>query len=268
MTPAARRFDGKVALVTGGASGIGEATARRFGAEGAAVIVADIDGEGAERVARTIVSAGGLANAFVADISRPDDVEAMIRHAVEGFGRLDVLHNNATSGAMALVADMSVEDWGRTIAVNLTAHFLATRSALPVMVAQGGGAIVNMSSAAALSAEEGLAAYASAKAGLIALTRNTAAEYARHNVRVNCICPGAILTPPTLAFIQAVEGVRERMERANPMRRIGTADEVASLVLYLASDEASFVTGAVYVIDGGATATASVGLMGGEPVAK
>jgi len=206
--------------------------------------------------------AGGRASAFHANVAEPRDADAMIRFAVERFGRLDILHNNATSGTLGLVADMSIEEWNRTIAVNLTAYFLATKFALPVMIEQGGGVIVNMSSAAAVQAEEGLSAYAAAKAGVIALTRNTAAEYARQNIRANCVCPGAIATPPTLAFINAVDGIRERMERANPMRRLGSADEVASLVLFLVSDEASFITGATYFVDGGATAEKSVGLLG------
>jgi NAD(P)-dependent dehydrogenase (short-subunit alcohol dehydrogenase family) len=158
----------------------------------------------------------------------------------------------------------AVTAFTRTIAVNLTGHWLVMRSVLPGMLAQGGGVVVNVSSAAALAAEEGLGAYAAAKAGLIALTRNLAAEYGRRGIRANCICPGAILTPPTQAFIRAVDGVQAKMERANALRRLGTADEVAALVCFLASDDAAFVTGATYVVDGGATATATVGLMGGD----
>jgi NAD(P)-dependent dehydrogenase (short-subunit alcohol dehydrogenase family) len=260
----AGRFAGKVALVTGAASGIGEATARRLAAEGAAVVVADIDAAGAHRVTEGIAAAGGRASACVADLANAAAVERMVRHASEAFGRLDVLHNNATSGAMGRVHETTLEDWSRTLAVNLTGHFLAMRAAIPLMLAQGGGAIVNMGSVAALTAEAGLGAYAAAKAGLIALTRNVAAEYGRHGIRANVVCPGAIATPPTRAFIQAVEGVRERMERANPMRRLGTADEVAALVCFLASDEASYVNGATYVVDGGAFADNTIGLLGGE----
>jgi len=198
----------------------------------------------------------------VGDVSDPTTADRMIGTAVDAFGRLDLLHSNAASGAMGRVGDLDLVTWNRVLAVNLTAHFLATRAALPVMIRQGGGAIVNMSSAAALAAERGLGAYAAAKAGLIALTRNTAAEYGRLGIRANAVCPGAIETPPTRAFLAMAEEMRERMERANVLGRLGRAEEVAALVCFLASDDAAFITGAVYVCDGGATADNSVGLLG------
>ena len=255
-------MDGKVALITGGGSGIGEASAKRFALEGAKVLVVDINEDSAAQVEHEIRMAGGAASVFRADVAQPREAEAMIRHAVRSFGRLDILHNNATSGDGGFLADVTPEAWNRTLAVNLTAPFLATKYALPVMIEQGGGVIVNTSSAAALSAEHGLGTYAAAKAGVISLTRSTAIEYGRHNIRANCIVPGAIATPPTMAFAGAVEGVRERMERANPFRRLGRPEEVANLVLFLASDEASFITGAAYLIDGGAMSTHNIGLMG------
>jgi NAD(P)-dependent dehydrogenase (short-subunit alcohol dehydrogenase family) len=259
-----RGLAGKVVLVTGAASGIGEATARRFAAEGARVVLVDIDERGAETVADAIRAAGGQASAFRADVARPADAEAMVAHAVTAFGGLDVLDNNATSGTMGRVADMDVADWERVVAVNLTAPFLAAKHAIPVMLARGGGVIVNISSAAGVQAEEGLAAYASAKAGLLALTRNIAAEYGRHGIRCNAICPGAVLTPPTRAFIAAVDGIRARMERANPLRRLAAPEELAAVVVFLASEEASFVNGATIMVDGGATAVNQVGLIAGD----
>jgi meso-butanediol dehydrogenase / (S,S)-butanediol dehydrogenase / diacetyl reductase len=255
-----RRFDGRVALVTGGGSGIGEATCRRLASEGARVVVVDVDGAAASRVADAI---GG--SPFVADVSDPPASEAMIRHAVAAFGRLDVLDNNATGGGtIGRIADVDVDAWQRALAINLTAPFLAIKFALPVMLEQGRGAIVNITSNAALQAEEGLGAYASAKAGLLALTRNVAAEYGRRGIRCNAISPGAIETPPTKAFLAAVDGVREKMERANTLRRLGRPEEVAAAVAFLASDDAAFVNGALYVVDGGASAANQVGLIGGD----
>ncbi|HXJ36958.1 MAG TPA: glucose 1-dehydrogenase [Candidatus Eisenbacteria bacterium] len=255
-----RRFEGRVALVTGGGSGIGEATCRRLASEGAKVVVVDIDEASAQRVAGEI---GGTA--FRADVANPVQSEAMIEHAVETYGRLDVLDNNATGGGtIGRIADIDLEAWNRALAVNLTAPFLAIKFALPVMLGQGKGAIVNIASNAALQAEEGLGAYASAKAGLLALTRNVAAEYGRRGIRCNVVSPGAVETPPTRAFVAAVDGIRAKMERANTLRRLGQPDELAAAVAFLASDDASFVNGALYVVDGGAHAANQVGLIGGE----
>lgn len=253
-----RGLTDKVVLITGGGSGIGAASARRFATEGARVVVADLNGDAAADVAREI---GG--HAVHGDIADPDDAERMVREAVTRFGRLDVLHNNAASGAAGRIADIDPASWSRTIAVNLTGHFLMTRAALPAMLDGGHGVVVNMATAAAVLVEEGVGAYAAAKAGVIALTRQTAVEYGRRGIRANCICPGAVATPPTLAFVNAVEGVRARMEAANPLRRIAEPGELASVVVFLASDESSFVNGATIMVDGGATADNTVGLMGG-----
>lgn len=255
-----RGLNDKVVLITGGGSGIGAASARRFAAEGARVVLADLNAEAATDVAREI---GAAALAVHGDIADASDAERMVREVVARCGRLDVLHNNAASGAAGRIADIDPAAWNRTIAVNLTGHFLMTRAALSVMLDGGGGTIVNMATAAAVLVEEGIGAYAAAKAGVIALTRQTAVEYGRHGIRANCICPGAVATPPTLAFIQVVDGVRARMEAANPLRRIAEPDELASVVVFLASDEASFVNGATIMVDGGATADNTVGLLGG-----
>ena len=253
-----RGIAGKVALITGGASGIGEAAAKRFAAEGARVVIADVDDGNARRVAAEI---GEAALALHADITEPTAVEELIRAALERCGRIDIVHNNAASGYPGRIGDLDVESWTRTVRLNLTAHFLVTRAALRPMLAAGSGVFINMSTAAALMVEEGIGAYASAKAGVIALTRQVAVEYGRRGIRANCICPGAIATPPTLAFARAVEGVRARME-TNPLRRLAEPEEVASVVVFLASDDASFVNGAVIPVDGGSTADKSIGLLG------
>lgn len=255
-----RGLTDKVVLITGGGSGIGAASARRFVAEGARVALADIAADGAQQLAREL---GESALALRGDIAAAGDVERMVAECVRHFGRVDVLHNNAASGAAGRVADIDPEQWTRTIAINLTGHFLMTRAALPLMLAQQRGVIVNMATAAAVLVEEGIGAYATAKAGVIALTRQLAVEYGRHGIRANCICPGAVATPPTLAFINAVDGIQARMEAANPMRRIAQPEELASVVVFLASDESSFVNGATIMVDGGATADNTVGLMGG-----
>lgn len=252
---------GKVALVTGGASGIGAATARRFVAEGARVVIADVNEVGARVLAAEL---GDASRAVGGDISKPADASRLVACALEHFGRLDILHNNAASGAGGRIADIDVESWNRTLAINLSGHFYMSRAALPVMLERGGGVIVNMSSAAALRVEEGIGAYAAAKAGVIALTRQIAVEYGRRGIRANCVCPGSVATPPTLAFMGAVEGMREKMEAATPLRRIAAAEELANVIVFLASGEASYVNGATIVVDGGSIEDNTVGIMGGE----
>ena len=271
------RVAGKVALITGGGSGIGAATARRFCEEGARVVVVDIDGAKAEAVAAALCDSGAEASHCRADVTDPAAVQAMLAHALDRFGRLDILHNNATAAEIGSVADLSLEGWNRTLAVNVTAPFLATKYVLPVMIGQGGGAIVNTASISGTRGDYGMAAYNAGKAAVINFTRSAAIEYASKNVRMNCVCPGAIDTPairaltgsgaatPHMAVAGASAGlpqlpeeaqrkVRERMGGAHPIGRLGTPREIANLVLFLASDEASFITGAAYIIDGGLTA--------------
>lgn len=257
-----QRFADRVAVVTGAGSGIGAATAKRLACEGARVVAADIDAEAVDGVVAEIGAAGGMARSSHTDLTDPQQVRAMIRLAVDQFGRLDVLHNNATRGTGGFVGDMDLAEWEAVLAINLTAPFVATRYALPIMIDQGGGVIINMASAVAFSAEHGLGAYAAAKAGVVSLTRSTAIEYGRHNIRANCVVPGAIATPPTLMFTSMSEELLARVEQASPQRRMGRAEEVAAVVAFLASDEASFVNGAAYFVDGGAMATHNIGLLG------
>jgi meso-butanediol dehydrogenase / (S,S)-butanediol dehydrogenase / diacetyl reductase len=258
------RFDGKVALVTGGASGIGRATALGFARRGGQVAVADIDGASAANVVTEITKNGGRAIAISTDLSEAADIQAMVASTLEEYGQLDVLHNNAY-GALAAtqrhrvvrLEDLEQERWDHAIRIGLTAVMQAIKLTAPIMRKQGGGAIVNTSSVAGLFANAGTAAYNTVKAGVINLTRAVALEYAPDGIRANCVCPGAIDTP-LLQSALSNTGFSEAIRTAIPMRRVGRAEEIADVVLFLASDLASYVTGAIVIADGGMTARSGI----------
>jgi len=247
------RLRGKVAIVTGAGSGIGRATALRFAAEGAKLVVNDLDADAAARVAKEIGAAGGVASAFPADVADPRQVEALVREASMRFGRLDVLVNNAAAVIPGPLESIADSDWRRSFAVTLDGVFYGIRAALPVMAAQGGGAIINIASGAAVAGEPGLAAYAAAKAAVVNLTKTAAVENAARGVRINTILPGPIETPPLLAAVEATGG-RAGWERQIPCGRLGKPEEMAAVALFLASDEASYVHGAAIIADGGVAA--------------
>jgi meso-butanediol dehydrogenase/(S,S)-butanediol dehydrogenase/diacetyl reductase len=257
------RLQGKIAIATASGSGIGRACALRFAAEGAVVVVNDIRPDAAREVVTEIEAAGGQATAVIADVSRSAEVDAVVKEAVARHGRLDVLLNNASALCFGTVEQMTDDLWRQVFAVTLDGTFYGMRAAIPVMRAQGGGSIINTSSAAGLGGVPGIAAYGAAKAAVVSLTKTAAVENAARNVRVNSICPGSIDTPALRAFVDALPGGRLAFERQIPARRIGRADEIASVALFLASDEASYVTGAVIVADGGAVA--GVGAPWSEP---
>ena len=244
------RLDGKVAVVTGGASGIGEGTVRLFAAEGARVVIADIqDGLG-----EALASQLGDAVVFQhTDVSREDDIRACIERATREFGRLDVLFNNAGfGGAVGPIDEITAAEYDMTMSVLLRAVFLGIKYAAPIMKAQGSGCIISTASVAGLRAGEGPHIYSVAKAGVVHLTHTAALELGENGVRVNCICPGAIVTPLVSASgTRPVDDIKRVFTAFQPLRRPGLPEDIARAALFLASEDSSFVNGHAMVVDGG-----------------
>ncbi len=247
-------LDGKVAFVTGAASGIGRATALAFAREGANVVVADIDQRGSQDTAGAIEDLDGQAFAVVCDVTRSEDVQIALTRTVERFGRLDYAFNNAGAEQRPkLTADVTEEEWDRIITINLRSVFLCLKYEIPLMLQQGGGAIVNTSSGAGIRVFGRGAAYAAAKHGVVGLTKDAALDYASSNIRINAICPGIIDTEMMDRFTGGTPEERDRVIAQEPIGRMGRPDEIAATVVWLCSDAASFVTGHAMVVDGGQT---------------
>jgi NAD(P)-dependent dehydrogenase (short-subunit alcohol dehydrogenase family) len=250
------RLKGKVAIITGAGSGLGRAAALLFTREGARVVVAANREKDGGQTVKLIKEAGREAILVRVDVTSAIDVEKAVRTAVEKYGKLDIMLNNAgTPGPGKLTADITEEEWNRVISINLTGVFLGTKYAISEMLKGRGGVIINVSSVAAVSPRRYTAAYSAAKAALIQLTKVTALEYARKNIRVNCILPGPIDTP----FFSKVAGgdpekiaiFKEMVLKEVPMGRFAQPEEIAQVALFLASDEASYITGAAFAADGG-----------------
>lgn len=246
---------GKVAFVTGAANGIGRATALAFAREGASVVVADVSEAGNQETARMIETLGAHALAVRCDVSRAEDVKAALARTVEVFGRLDFAFNNAgiEPGKPAPTAQYEEEEWDRIFAINLRGMFLCMKHEIPLILKQGGGAIVNTSSGAGIIGIKGSPAYTAAKHGVIGLTRAAALDYAAQNIRINAVCPGYIDTPMMERFTGGSAEGRAKVIAEEPVGRMGKPEEIAATVLFLCSDAAAFVIGHAMVVDGGQT---------------
>jgi NAD(P)-dependent dehydrogenase (short-subunit alcohol dehydrogenase family) len=260
-----RRLEGKVAVITGAASGMGRTTAARFAGEGASVLIADLNGSGGESAVRECKENGGNAVFQLTDVTSEAAIEAAIARAVEEYGKLDIIFNNAgLIGAMGTVEEVSTENWDRTLAILLRSVFFGIKHSIPEMRKAGGGSIISTASVAGLRAGAGPLPYSVAKAGVIHLTKCAAIELGAEHIRVNCICPGGINTPLVHKLIRGDEQVtRQVFDNIQPIPRAGSGEDIAGMALYLASDDSQWVTGTAMVVDGGLMAGSN--LFGGGP---
>jgi NAD(P)-dependent dehydrogenase (short-subunit alcohol dehydrogenase family) len=247
-------FTGKVALVTGAGTGIGRAAALAFAREGAKVVVADVSEQSSHETARMIEELGGRVLAVKCDVTRTEDVKAALDKTIETFGRLDFAFNNAgVEQKMALTAELEEGEWDRIVNTDLRGVFLCLKHEVPLLLKQGGGAIVNTASGAGVKGFKGQAAYVAAKHGVVGLTKAAALDYAPQNIRINAVCPGIINTPIMDRFTGGTAEGRERVIAQEPVGRMGRPEEIANAVLWLCSEAASFVVGHAMVVDGGQT---------------
>jgi len=249
------RMKQKVSIITGAQSGIGLATARRFAAEGATVVLADV--KDASPAANELVGAGAQARFVQTDVSNASQVEALLEETLSAYGRLDVLVNNAGVELPKRITDTTEAEWDRLMDVNLKGVFLCSRAAIPAMQRQGGGVIVNVGSELGLVGGSEIAAYCATKGGVVQLTKAMAVDHAADGIRVNCVCPGPVATPLLEATISgSTDPEKERLSILDKtlMKRFGHPTEIASAILFLASDESSYMTGSILVVDGGVTA--------------
>lgn len=253
------RLDGKVAVITGAGSGIGQASAVRFAEEGARVVVADVSERKCGRTVELIARQGGEALAVVADVRFAEACERMVEAAVERWGRLDVLFNNAGTTRIGQAPDLAEQDWDLVLDTTLKSVWLGCKYAIPHMRRAGGGSIVNTASVEGLVGDRDSVAYCAAKAGVVNLTRCLAVDHAHENIRANCVCPGVSATPAVVRWLMPDAEQREGMGRRHPVGRLGRPEEVAALALFLASDESSFITGAAVPVDGGLIAESGIG---------
>jgi NAD(P)-dependent dehydrogenase (short-subunit alcohol dehydrogenase family) len=254
MERTSMKLANRVAVITGAAAGIGRATSLVFAQEGARVAAVDIDPERLDSLVKEIDSFGGKAKTFVADVSQSSDVDTAVSSVLTSFGRIDILFNNAGFVPTGKIHETSESEWDRSMTVGVKSLYLFSRRVVPIFQKQGGGVILNMSSAVVFRSVPDRAAYAATKGAVLALTRCMALDYVKDKIRVNCMCPGTIDTPSLRGRLKALgnpETVLKQFEARQPMGRLGTAEEIAGAALYLVSDDASFVTGAAFSIDGG-----------------
>ena len=248
------KLTGKVVVITGSAAGIGRASSLLFAREGAAVAAVDCDAERNAELVEEIRSHGGDAEALTADVSSSNDVEEAVQQAITRWKRIDILFNNAGIVTGGKIHTIKEEEWDRVFAINVKSMFLFSRAVVPVFLQQGGGVILNTASTTALRVAPDRVLYSATKGAVFSLTKAMALDYAGENIRVNCLCPGTVDTPSLRARLSAkgnTEEMRKQFIARQPLRRLGTSEEIAQAALYLVSDEASFVTGSAFQIDGG-----------------